>query len=51
MILQTATNNVPFDGIQYNLINILPTASEIRHLWSSYLAETLSVCMLKYIIP
>jgi len=32
---------------QQNLSFILPNSSEIGHLWTSYQAETVSVCMLK----
>lgn len=36
--------------VQHNPSNIPPSASEIGYLWSNYLAETMSVCMLKYIV-
>lgn len=35
---------------QHNLAYIMPTASEIGYLWSSYLAETIAVCFLKYFL-
>lgn len=38
------------DQAKHNVANILPTAPEIGYLWSSYLAESMSVCMLKYIV-
>ncbi|EHQ88511.1 DUF3231 family protein [Desulfosporosinus youngiae] len=41
---------VPLGYIQHNLTDIKPMASEIAHLWSSYLAENMSVCMLKYMV-
>ncbi len=34
----------------HNPSNIPPAASEIGYLWSNYLAESMSVCMLKYIV-
>lgn len=38
------------ETVQHNPANIPPSASEIGYLWSNYLAETMSVCMLKYIV-
>lgn len=38
---------VPFGTVQHNLADILPMSSEIGHLWSSYYAESMSVCFLK----
>jgi hypothetical protein len=47
---QTNPNQVPFEAIQHNPANIMPTAPEIGYLWSSYLAESMAVCMLKYFV-
>ncbi len=41
---------VSFGPIQHNLSNIKPTAAEIGHLWSTYLAETQAVSMLKHMV-
>jgi Protein of unknown function (DUF3231). len=40
----------PFGVVQHNLSDVKPTASEIGHLWTSYLAESMSICMLKHIV-
>lgn len=45
---QGNTEQVPFGVVQHNLSDILPSASEVGHLWTSYLAECMSVCFLKY---
>jgi hypothetical protein len=47
---QANPNQAPVAAIQHNLSSIRPTAPEIGYLWSSYLAESMSVCMLKYIV-
>ncbi len=41
---------VPFGAVQHNLSDILPSASEVGHLWTSYLAECMSVCFLKHYV-
>ena len=47
---QGSTEQVPFGVIQHNLSDILPSASEVGNLWTSYLAESMSVCFLKYYV-
>ncbi|OCZ54272.1 DUF3231 family protein [Dehalobacter sp. TeCB1] len=51
---QTITHENPekvkFGVAQINISNIMPTSSEISHLWSSYLAESMSVAMLKHMV-
>lgn len=47
---QANVSQTPFEAVQHNLSSIKPTAPEIGYLWSSYLAESMSVCMLKYIV-
>lgn len=47
-VAQVNPSQVPIDAVQHNLSNIMPTAPEIGYLWSSYLAESMAVCMLKY---
>ena len=47
---QGNTEQVPFGAVQHNLSDILPSASEIGHLWTSYLAESMSVCFLKHYV-
>ncbi len=44
---QGQVEQVPFGAVQHNLSNIMPVSSEIGYLWSSYYAETMSVCFLK----
>ncbi|AFM40217.1 Protein of unknown function (DUF3231) [Desulfosporosinus acidiphilus SJ4] len=44
------TSQTPMDTIPHNISNIMPTSAEIGFLWQSYFAETMSLCMLKYII-
>lgn len=44
---QSQAEQVPFGTVQHNLADILPMSSEIGHLWSSYYAESMSVCFLK----
>jgi len=44
---QSNTEQVPFGTVQHNLSDIMPSASEIGNLWSSYQAESMSVCFLK----
>lgn len=36
--------------VQHNLSDIMPTASEIGNLWSSYFAESMSICFLKHYV-
>lgn len=47
---QNDSETVSFGVVQHNLANIHPTSSELGHLWSSYIAESMSVCMLKYMV-
>ncbi|TGE39754.1 DUF3231 family protein [Desulfosporosinus fructosivorans] len=47
---QCNTEQVLFGAVQHNLSDILPSASEVGHLWTSYLAECMSVCFLKYYV-
>ena len=47
---QGQVEQVPFGAVQHNLSGILLTSSEIGHIWSSYLAECMSVCFLKYYV-
>jgi hypothetical protein len=35
---------------QHNLSNLFPTASEVGNLFATYLAENMSVCMLKFMV-
>lgn len=46
-IPQGQPEQVSFGAVQHNFSDILPTSSEIGHLWSTYLAESMSVCFLK----
>ena len=48
--IQGTTEQVPFVTVQHNLSDILPTASELGYLWTSYLAESMGVCFLKYYV-
>ncbi|AFM39701.1 Protein of unknown function (DUF3231) [Desulfosporosinus acidiphilus SJ4] len=48
-IQQSTLEQLPFGNYQHNLSDIPPTASDIGHLWTGYMAETMSVCMLKHI--
>lgn len=36
--------------VQHNLANIKPTSSEINYLWTTYMAESMSVAMLKHMV-
>ena len=47
---QGNTEQVPFGAVQHNLADILPSASEVGNLWTSYMAESMSVCFLKYYV-
>ena len=47
---QGQVEQVSFGTVQHNLTGILPMATEVGHLWSSYLAECMSVCFLKYYV-
>ncbi len=47
---QSQPEQVLIGAVQHNLTDIMPTASEIGHLWSSYMAESMSVCFLKYFV-
>ncbi len=47
---QVNTEQVLFGAVQHNLSDILPSASEVGYLWTSYLAESMSVCFLKYYV-
>jgi len=44
------TEQFLFGAVQHNLSDILPSASEVGHLWTSYLAECMGVCFLKYYV-
>lgn len=47
---QGISEQVPFGDVQHNSENTLPSASEIGNLWAGYLAENMSVCMLKFMV-
>jgi hypothetical protein len=47
---QETSEQGSFGVVQHNLTNIFPTASEIGNIWASYLAENMSVCMLKFMV-
>lgn len=47
---QGQPERIPFGVVQHNLANIRPMSSEIGHLWSSYMAENMSVTMLKHMV-
>lgn len=47
---QDNSEQVSFGAVQHNLSDILPTSSEIGYLWSSYMAESMSVCFLKHYV-
>lgn len=47
---QGNTEQVPFGVVQHNLSDILPSASEVGNLWTSYMAESMSICFLKYYV-
>ncbi|HEY8911009.1 MAG TPA: DUF3231 family protein [Desulfosporosinus sp.] len=47
---QGNSEQVPFGAVQHNLSDILPSASEVGHLWTSYFAECMAVCFLKYYV-
>lgn len=47
---QLNPENSSVDAVQHNLSNIMPTSAEISHLWSSYLAESMSVTFLKHMV-
>lgn len=47
---QSQPEQVSFGAVQHNLSDIMITSSEIGHLWSSYMAESMSVCFLKYYV-
>ncbi len=47
---QGNTEQVPLGAVQHNLSNILPSASEVGHLYISYLAESMAVCFLKHYV-
>lgn len=47
---QGQIDQVSFETVQHNLADIIPMSSEIGHLWSSYLAESMSVCFLKHYV-
>jgi len=44
---QGRIEQAPFGTVQHRLSDILPTSSEIGNLWTSYMAESMSVCFLK----
>jgi hypothetical protein len=43
---QGITEQVAFGTIHHNLADLTPTSSEVGHLWTAYLAESMSVCFL-----
>jgi len=44
---QSQAEQVPMGTVQHNLADIPPLSSEVGNLWSSYYAESMSVCFLK----
>lgn len=44
---QGGTEETQFGLIHHNLSDLMPTSSEIAHLWISFLAENQSICILK----
>lgn len=44
---QGVTEQVQLETIHHNLSDLMPTSSEVGHLWTAYLAENMSVCFLK----
>lgn len=49
-IAQGQPEKVPLGVVQHNLSDIRPISSEIAHLWSTYLAESMAICMLKHMV-
>lgn len=47
---QFVSEQAPVGVIQHNISNIDPTSSEINYLWITYLAESMSAAMLKYMV-
>jgi hypothetical protein len=47
---QKVSEQVSFGTIQHNLSDIKPTSSEINHLWITYMAENMSVAILKHMV-
>lgn len=48
--LQTNSDKAGLAAVDHNLENIMPTATEICHLWSGYMAESMSVAFLKHMV-
>ncbi|NLL52903.1 MAG: DUF3231 family protein [Peptococcaceae bacterium] len=44
---QTIGNQIGTNTIHHNLADLLPSTSEIGHLWTVYQAESMSICFLK----
>ncbi|ATW23889.1 DUF3231 family protein [Candidatus Formimonas warabiya] len=47
---QINPENIFFNAVKHDLRNIMPTSSEISHLWSGYLAESMSITFLKHMV-
>lgn len=47
---QNISEQVSSGPIQHNLVDIPPTVAEINHLWSTYMAESMSCCFQKHIV-
>lgn len=44
------SEQVPFGAIRQNFVNIPITVSEINHLWTIYLAESMACCFQKHMV-
>lgn len=42
-----AIEEIKYGAIHHNLSDLMPASSEVGHLWAAYLAENMSVCILK----
>ncbi|MCB8817555.1 DUF3231 family protein [Desulfosporosinus shakirovi] len=47
---QNQPQPIPIEATHHNLANIHATSSEISHLWVTYMAECMSVTMLKHMV-
>lgn len=50
MATQGQPEQVPIGTVQHNLANIKPTSSEIYHLWSTYIANSMACAMQKHML-
>lgn len=48
--VNSGAEQLPYSAIQHNIDNISLTSSEIGQLWNTYMAQSMSKCMVSYLV-